>query len=511
MTETRHADLERFAAAIVSRLGFQMHPHNEGQVAEAMRHALARTGCRSIKEYLERCRDAAFAQGELREVAMELTVPETYFFRHSEQFQAFLQVAVPDRVKARGAVHALRVLSAGCSSGEEAYSLAAALFDVPALQGWDLGVWGVDVNPRLLDKARLGRYLPWSLRGVSEAARRRHFRAEGETYHLNDKLRSAVRFEARNLLDDDPQFWQADFFDAIFCRNVMIYFSPAAMRDLVGRLTRSLAPGGFLFLGPSETLRGLTDAFHLRHTHEAFYYQRRMAHEPAPLAAWGATAPSPMEAAPPEADKGTWISAIAGASGRIAALADQAHRPPGPRGPAVAPAGTAFPAEQDLGEVRGFLRQERFDDALKAISALPQGAAADSDAMLLQAVVRANTGDLSGAEQVCGQLLARDEMRPGAHYLMAVCQERRGDRLSAAEHDQAAIYLEPAFAMPHLHLGLLAKRLGDAATARRELEEARALLGQEEASRILLFGGGFTREALIRFCEAQLERCGESG
>ena len=106
------------------------------------------------------------------------------------------------------------------------------------------------------------------------------------------------------------------------------------------------------------------------------------------------------------------------------------------------------------------------------------------------------------------RLLVLDEMNAGAHYLMAVCQEHTGDVLAAAEHDQTAIYLDPAFAMPHLHLGLLAKRLGDLATARRELSEALALLPREDASRILLFGGGFHREALTQYCQSQLRACG---
>jgi chemotaxis protein methyltransferase CheR len=139
---------------------------------------------------------------------------------------------------------------------------------------------------------------------------------------------------------------------------------------------------------------------------------------------------------------------------------------------------------------------------------LPGQTAANPDALMIQAVLLANRGELRRAEQVCAQLLAVDELRPGAHYLMAICQERRGDPSAAAEHDQAAIYLDGAFAMPHLHLGLLAKGLSDLTTARRELGQALVLLAREDASRILLFGGGFSREALTRFCQAQLERYG---
>jgi chemotaxis protein methyltransferase CheR len=123
-------------------------------------------------------------------------------------------------------------------------------------------------------------------------------------------------------------------------------------------------------------------------------------------------------------------------------------------------------------------------------------------------VLLTNTAQVDAAEEICGRLLAGDELNAAAHYLMAVCQEHRGDCLSAAEHDQAAIYLDGEFAFPHLHMGLLAKRLGDLGTARQEFTAAVDLLGKEDASRIWLFGGGFEREALLRFCQSNLQAGG---
>jgi chemotaxis protein methyltransferase CheR len=512
MTDGRIPGLERFVDVVVSRLGFRVHENNEGEVERLLRQRLQHTGCGSVAAYLERYVDAAFAATELREIALELTVAETYFFRHPDQFRAFVEVALPDRIRARQGTRRLNVLSAGCATGEEPYSLAAAMSDFPELRDWDVRIWGIDVNPRLLEVAAAARYSDWSLRSGSTQQRSRFFRPDGDRYVLDASLARAVRFEARNLLEDDPQFWQPDFFDVVFCRNVMIYFSSVAVRSLVERFTRSLVPCGYLFLGPSETLRGISREFHLRHTQDAFYYQRRLLHEQvelaAPLADAGPRSASAAHALP-ERRNPDWVSAIAASSTRIAALADSSrlrseHREPASPQQAQA----AVRTELDLDEVRDLVREERFEDALLAIGALPGQAATDPDAMLLQAVVLANRGNVAGAEEICRRLLARDELRPGAHYLLAFCQERRGDVLSAAEHDQTAIYLDPAFAMPRLHLGLLALRMGDLPTARRELREALSLLAREDASRMLLFGGGFDRGALMRLCEAQLERCG---
>jgi chemotaxis protein methyltransferase CheR len=116
-----------------------------------------------------------------------------------------------------------------------------------------------------------------------------------------------------------------------------------------------------------------------------------------------------------------------------------------------------------------------------------------------------NRGLLADAEGMCGHILSSDELNAGAHYLMALCREHAGDRAAAVEHDRAAAYLDAGFAMPHLHLGLLVRRTGDVERARSELGRALVLLTNEEPSRILLFGGGFSREALVALCRSELQ------
>jgi chemotaxis protein methyltransferase CheR len=121
-----------------------------------------------------------------------------------------------------------------------------------------------------------------------------------------------------------------------------------------------------------------------------------------------------------------------------------------------------------------------------------------------------HSGQLSAAERVSAQLLERDELNTGAHYLIALCRDGAGDPRGALEHDRTAVHLDAGFAMPRLHLGLMASRSGDHAAVRRELGEALLLLEREDASRLLLFGGGFGREALIALCRAELLAAGGS-
>ncbi len=150
------------------------------------------------------------------------------------------------------------------------------------------------------------------------------------------------------------------------------------------------------------------------------------------------------------------------------------------------------------------LAHERYAEALGLLHALPSDTAADLDSLLLRAALLTHSGRLDDAERTCAELLGLDELNAGAHYLLALCREGRGDRAAAIDHDQVAVYLDPAFAMPRLHMGLLARRSGQADLARRELGLALPLLQREDTSRLLLFGGGFNRDTLTALCRAEL-------
>jgi chemotaxis protein methyltransferase CheR len=283
-----------------------------------------------------------------------------------------------------------------------------------------------------------------------------------------------------------------------------MYFAPDKAQAVVDRIARSLLPGGYLFLGSAETLRGLSNGFHLRHTHETFYYQRRESGDEASAAA-STTSALLAGAPPPTALEGgcdTWVDVIRRASERIDALTT-----PGPRSLDARPLSASRP---DLGAARELLAREQYSEALDSVSALPLAAASDPDVLLLRAVLLTHRGQLEDAEHACERLLAIDELNAGAHYALALCREGRGDGQGALDHDQVAIYLDRSFAMPRLHLGLVARKRGDLEMARRELGQALLLLQREDAARLLLFGGGFGREALLALCRAELKACGGS-
>jgi chemotaxis protein methyltransferase CheR len=503
----------RFRGWIAQRLGLHYDDSKLEFLAEVLLRRAQKKGL-ALCSYLDQL-EGPDIDDEIQALALELTVPETYFFRHIDQFHAFADVALPAALAARGPIRKINLLSAGCASGEEPYSLAMMARERGAEQGCNVAIRAFDINPAMLAKAARGRYAAWALRETPALSQQRWFREVGKEFELEEGIRAAVTFQEVNLARENAELWGAQMYDVIFCRNVLMYFTPDGAQALVARLTRALAPGGHLFLGHAETLRGLSNDYHLCHTHGAFYYQRRSAQhdegrknsEDTVNGVLQHAALRPVAAAPDPSFTDTWLDTIGRASDRIQALskrptAESALRGGSSRGGAMQTA-TQLPLALEL------LKKERFSDALDLLACLPAESEQDPDVLLLRAALLTHSGNLAAAANVCARLLEQDELNTGAHYLLALCRESAGDVQGALDHDQTAIYLDPSFAMPRLHLGLMARRAGDREGARRELGEALLLLKREDAPRLLLFGGGFGREGLMALCRAELRSTGE--
>lgn len=203
---------------------------------------------------------------------------ETSFFRHPGSFQALVQTALPQLLdaKRRRGERRVRLWSAGCSLGHEAYSLAIACLQAAAGRAdgaeWEFDVLATDLGEDVLRRAAEGRFKPTQLRGLSDPLLRRWFAPVGEERRAADELRRMVRFERLNLAE--PGDFAGRSADVVFCQNVLIYFTNGDRQAVVERLCGRLEPGGFLFLGPAEFVdRGLAGVELLR-LPGALVYQR---------------------------------------------------------------------------------------------------------------------------------------------------------------------------------------------------------------------------------------------
>jgi chemotaxis protein methyltransferase CheR len=211
---------------------------------------------------------------ELSAIIDILTVNETYFFREKNQLSAFIDEICLELKELRKDLRSLRIWSAGCSSGEEPYTLAMLILEKPQFfRGWNIEIVGSDINQRVLQIARKGVYKKNSFRSMDEYYLKKYFKETDEGNEINEEVKKLVNFSCLNLLDPfKTRFVGA--MDVIFCRNVLIYFHPEAKKKLIDNFYQRLSDGGYLLLGHAESLMNLTTAFALKHLRNDMVYQK---------------------------------------------------------------------------------------------------------------------------------------------------------------------------------------------------------------------------------------------
>ncbi|WP_432563204.1 CheR family methyltransferase [Kineococcus sp. SYSU DK003] len=217
--------------------------------------------------------DERFAQ----QLVNELTVNETYFLREDHQFDSLVRTVMPRIAQARTAARdrsPIRILSLPCSTGEEPYSIALRLLsEWPGIETFDVEIVAADIDTRVLEHARRGEYGARSMHRVPPAVRTEFFERAGERHRVREDVREAIEFTTANLCDTD-QMRSFRAFDVVFCRNVLIYFDEISSRRAAENLFGALRPGGFLFLGHSESMSRISPIFDPVRLPEGIAYQR---------------------------------------------------------------------------------------------------------------------------------------------------------------------------------------------------------------------------------------------
>ncbi len=356
----------------------------------------------------------------------EIIVPETWFFRHSESFQ-FLTSYVTEKWRPAHPTRAFQVFCIPCASGEEPYSVAMTLLDA-GLEARRIRIDAADISERLLARARSALYGNTSFREKPEPSRVKYFVSCEEGWRVREEVTRLVRFEKANLLDLSL-FRQRAPYDAIFCRNALIYLGERARHEVVRGMSELLDEEGLLFTGSSE----------LTHFCEAGYvpmdYPQSFAcHKKKPISAL-----TPMS------------------SPAAVATASTARHAATTRGP-MAP-DTNYPPEV-------------YPSPLP-----PPG--------IEQAEQLADRGDLDGATAICEHLLESGVKNPNVYSLLGVINESRGALQSAEELFRKALYLAPNHYESLLHMSLLCDQRGDADGARLYRARAGRALSRQEGKPVL--------------------------
>ena len=230
------------------------------------------------REYLGLLTSPSGRNSELMELLNEITIGETCLFRSQAQLNALHNVILPDITKERSKIglKRLKVWSAGCSTGEEAYTLAMFLMEEQQnlLNGWTFNVQATDLNDRSIEKARAGVYGDYALRNTPEPYRQKYFvQADGGRLRVKDEVKQRITFSRMNLTDDSRMLFMKGM-DVIFCCNVLIYFDETSKRRVVQHFFANLMPSGCFFLGQAESLFQIDNQFRLVHLPGTTVYRR---------------------------------------------------------------------------------------------------------------------------------------------------------------------------------------------------------------------------------------------
>jgi chemotaxis protein methyltransferase CheR len=270
--EATPAEIELFRSLLLARMGLHLGPDRQAFLINRVQRGMQSAGARSFYDYYRKLVQPGPGR-ELQGLLEAVAIHETSFFRNPMQFTLLGQTVLPERMSARLSANqrSLRMWSAGCSTGQEAFTLAMTVYESLVLPpSWDLQLLATDVSDAALRQGEAGKYTLGQLDGLSAERRARYFDRRGAHHVVRPWLRRGMRFERRNLLDAAPM----GGLDVLFCRNVLIYFDRQGQRALLARLADALVPGGYLFLGHSESPAGLSDAFQMVSVKRAIAYRR---------------------------------------------------------------------------------------------------------------------------------------------------------------------------------------------------------------------------------------------
>jgi chemotaxis protein methyltransferase CheR len=253
-------EFTRLSEFIHTQCGIKMPPGKKIMLEARLQKRLKSVGAATFGEYCEYLFNSPNSQEELVQMINAVTTNKTDFFREPGHFHILTDTVLPPFIDpASGGGSCFTVWSAGCSSGEEPYTLAMVLSEFAALHpGFRFSIVATDISTKVLEKAKLGIYDEERVATVPVSIKQKYLmkskdRGKGQV-RITPELRSQICFERVNLMDE--QYRRAELLDVVFCRNVIIYFERLNQEKLLGRLCNSLKPGGYLFLGHSETVHG---------------------------------------------------------------------------------------------------------------------------------------------------------------------------------------------------------------------------------------------------------------
>ena len=468
-------DLSAPAALICERMGLHYTQDRWPDLARGLEKAAAALGFTNGYSFITHLLADQFGQREVQALASFLTIGETHFFRTPELFTMLESWLLPELIAGKQATRSLRIWSAACATGQEPYSLGILLSRlIPKPEQWDVTILATDINPDAFAAARVAEYTQWSFRGTPAWVINNYFtKISDGRYRLDPAIRDVVTFRYLNLADDiyPSAATGISDFDLILCRNVLMYFSPAMVKQVGERLHRSLRESGYLVVTPREASRDVQCGMTSMLRGGEILYKK--------------TLPQAMPAAETTASEAFLLKPGHGreqAAGERGGRSIQKSRQqaaaaapaPSPQNRADAPGG-AWPAVDRRHEGRPFAAFAKHRAEAEAVATRSQpkqtvraerpASRAEAQEAAREARALADKGDRKRALARLQAALEADKLNPSLYYLKASILQELGRHDEAEQALQSSLFLDGNFALARVMLGAIARgqsRTGDA-------------------------------------------------
>ncbi len=520
-TSLGYGDYLRFSKLVYERCGLHFPDNRRADLERGVRQAFAVSTCTDIREYYGLLQDPDSSAVHFEQLINAITISETHFFRDAGQIDALYKHVLPRLIKRRRTLRTLRIWSAGCSSGEEPYSIAMLLRELlPDVDEWSITIIGTDINTEAIDRARQAVYSEWAFR--EERAKQwqaRYFHRRGNRYELSPTVRRMVTLSQFNLVEDNYPSYESNttLMDLILCRNVMIYFTEDVSRSIVDRFYSCLTYGGWLVVGHAEHSLTIYRRFQVHNFPNAILYQRT--DEVQPVAKVQSLGKGTLGKGTLQEDwKGPPTPTV-----KKLPLASPIAVPKEQTVPSTLPVKKRRHIEPELDlepkpepelehvyiytlgrlghvdplerakELLGYGRSEEARDLLQG---LYDTGSRDVSICALLGQAHANLGRWDESEHWCRQAIRQDKLSLDAYYILALVLQHQEKFVDAIEMMKKVVYIDRHHVLGHFGLANLYRNNGQLPQALKSLDNARHLLEGCPDDESIPGSGGITASSL---------------
>lgn len=463
-------------------------------------------GCETFAEYVDL---ATSDRSELQSLWNQVAIHQTDFFRNRPQFEGLRRNVLPEVIRQADSRKGLTLWSAGCSSGEEPYSLAIAVLEAlgDEASSWNVTVAATDISTEILERARSGCYEERHLSGVPDAIRRRWFRQDGDIYRVNPLLCEIVNFMPHNLSADPPPI--VGLGDIVFCCNVTIYFSKDALHRAIRSLEAALRPGGYLFLGHSESLWRQPHSLELVDLGTSFAYRKPYEGQVsgAVLSAASSCTDVEADALAPSRKVSTANRTPEHQSAKVQ-VSDLSEEDSVWGGRSLGESGvtrttveapeTAITAGND------------FESAEAEIASLRESSSPLGHGELAEVVATAQghleRGQVEEVARLVSVAIEKAPTEASLHFLMGTAEQRLGDDDQALESFGRAVYCDPEFSLAYFYRATLYEALGKREQALIDYRNALRYLEADNEGKWDGYLESMRHDALVQLCEGKVRQ-----